>query len=304
MSEVEGASAQRCGFVAVLGRPNVGKSTLMNRLLGEKVSIVSSKPQTTRHRIMGVHTAPGVQVVYVDTPGLHQHEPRAINRYLNQAARNSLADVDCVLFVVDGLKWTEEDEAVLTLLEGVTAPVILVVNKVDRIRDKNQLLPHLEKLAQRRAFDDIVPLSALDGDNTDRLAALVEARMPPGPQMFPDDQITDRSERFLAAELVREQLMRLLGQEVPYATTVEVEAFEQEGRLRRVSAVIWVERKGQKAIVIGEGGDLLKKIGSSARKEMERLFQGKVYLKLWVKVREGWSDDERALRSLGYDEGA
>lgn len=297
-------SDYRCGFVAVVGRPNVGKSTLMNRLLGEKVSIVSSKPQTTRHRIMGVHTVPGVQVVYVDTPGLHQREHRAINRYLNQAARNSLADVDCVLFVVDGLKWTEEDDLVLGLLEAVGAPVILVVNKVDRIQDKNQLLPHLEALARRRTFDDIVPVSAKAGDNVDRLASLVEQRMPAGPQMFPDDQITDRSERFLAAELVREQLMRLLGKEVPYATTVEVEAFEQEGRLRRISAVVWVERKGQKAIVIGEGGELLKKVGSAARGEMERLFQCRVYLKLWVKVREGWSDDERALRSLGYDEGA
>jgi GTP-binding protein Era len=293
----------RCGFVAVVGRPNVGKSTLMNRLLGEKISIVSSKPQTTRHRITGVHTAPGVQVVYVDTPGLHQHERRAINRYLNQAARNSLADVDCVLFVVDRLRWTEEDEAVAQLLEGVSAPVFVVINKVDRISDKNALLPYMEELAARGRFDEIVPVAARSGDNVEALARLVEQRMPVGPQLFPDDQVTDRSERFLAAERVREQLMRLLGKEVPYATTVEVEAFEQEGNLRRISAVIWVERKGQKAIVIGEGGEVLKRVGRNARMEMERLFQARVYLKLWVKVREGWSDDDRALRSLGYDEG-
>ncbi|MBA1145494.1 GTPase Era [Ectothiorhodospiraceae bacterium WFHF3C12] len=303
MTEARDSAEYRCGFVAVVGRPNVGKSTLMNRLLGEKISIVSSKPQTTRHRIMGVHTTPGVQVVYVDTPGLHQREHRAINRYLNQAARNSLADVDCVLFVIDALKWTDEDEAVLQLLKGIQAPVVLVINKVDRAKNKNELLPFMESVVKGRDFSDVVPLSARSGENTDTLARLVEERMPAGPQMFPDDQITDRSERFLAAELVREQLMRLLGKEVPYATTVEVEAFEQTGNLRRISAVVWVERKGQKAIVIGENGELLKRVGSAARREMERLFHCRVYLKLWVKVREGWSDDERALRSLGYDEG-
>jgi len=295
-------SGFRSGFAAVIGRPNVGKSTLMNQLLGQKISIVSQRPQTTRHRILGIHNEPGVQIVYVDTPGLHTREPRAINRYLNQAARNSLADVDCVLFVVESNRWTEEDEAVLRLLEGVSAPVLLVVNKVDRVADKAALLPHLDALSRKRAFDEVVPLSARSGENVDTLARLVARRMPEGPQMFPDEQVTDRGERFLAAELVREQLMRTLGKEVPYATTVEVEAFEEEGNLRRISAIIWVERKGQKAITIGEGGALLKQIGRNARLEMERLFHARVYLKLWVKVREGWSDDERALRSLGYDD--
>jgi len=299
MSE-EGIS--RSGFVAIVGRPNVGKSTLLNALLGQKVSIVTRKPQTTRHRIVGVHNLGDTQIVYVDTPGMHREEKRMMNRYLNQAAAQALADVDAVVLVVDARRWTDEDEMVLERLEGVTAPVLLAVNKVDRIPQKETLLPLMDRLAARRDFAAVVPLSAARGVNLEALEEEIAALMPSGPALFPEDQVTDRSERFMAAELVREQLMTALGEELPYATTVEIEAFEEEGRLRRIAAVVWVERPGQKRIVIGEGGQRLKHVGKGARKEMERLFDARVYLKLWVKVREGWSDDARALRSLGYDE--
>ncbi len=291
-----------CGFVALVGRPNVGKSTLLNRLIGQKVSIVSNRPQTTRHRILGIHHRPDAQIIYVDTPGLHSKTPRAMNRYLNRTASNVLEDVDVVVFVVDAGRWSEDDDFVLEKLKRVQTPVVLVVNKVDRIKDKNKLLPFMQKVSQLHDFKDIVPVSALRGTQLDVLEQTLVQLLPMSPPLFPDEQLTDRSERFMAAELVREQLMRTLGQEVPYATTVEIEAFEREGNLIRIGALIWVERSGQKPIVIGHQGQVLKRVGQGAREGMERLFGCRVFLQLWVKVREGWSDDERALQSLGYFE--
>lgn len=302
MTDQTDSDTTRCGFIALVGRPNVGKSTLLNTLLGQKVSIVTRKPQTTRHRIIGVHNLDDAQIVYVDTPGLHRQEKRAMNRYMNQTASQALSDVDGVVFVVDARRWTDEDDLVLERLERCKAPVILAINKVDAIADKADLLPLMESMSARREFAAVVPLSARRGTNVDALESEVMSLLPLSPRLFPTDQVTDRSERFLAAELVREQLMLALGQELPYATTVEIEAFETEGRLRRIAAVIWVERPGQKKMVIGRDGEMLKRVGRAARGQMERLFDGRVYLKLWVKVREGWSDDERALRSLGYAE--
>lgn len=297
MSEPE---ARRSGFVALVGRPNVGKSTLLNRLLGQKISITSPKPQTTRHRILGIKTEGGVQTVYVDTPGVHQGGKRAINRYMNRAALSTLAEVDVIVMLVDGLRWTDEDAQLLKRVMEARRPVILAVNKVDRIADKTRLLPHLQALAAKAGFLDIVPLSAYSGDNLDVLEKIIASQLPGGDWLFDADQLTDRSERFLAAEIVREKLMRSLGDEVPYALAVELEEFREEEGRRSISAVIWVERAGQKAIVIGKGGEQLKEVGRQARHDMEKLFEAHVFLRLWVKVREGWSDDERSLASLGY----
>jgi len=290
----------RCGYIALVGRPNVGKSTLLNRILGQKISITAHRPQTTRHRILGVKTVDNAQAVYVDTPGIHQHAPKAMNRYMNRAATSTIDEVDLVVFLVEGLRWTEEDEMVLQRLAGVGKPVFLAVNKVDALTDKAKLLPYLEALARKLDFAEVFPLSARKGTNVEDLERALMARLPEGCPLFPPDQITDRTERFLAAELVREKLTRKLGQEVPYALTVEIEQFkEQNGRLE-IAALILVDRPGQKAIVIGKGGLTLKEVGSEARKDMERLFDSKVHLQLWVKIREGWADDERALQSLGY----
>ncbi len=291
----------RCGYVAIVGRPNVGKSTLLNHILGQKLSITSRKPQTTRHRILGIVTREKTQTVYVDTPGIHGEERKAINRYMNRAATAALKDVDLVLFVVDGLKWSPDDDLVMAKIKASALPVMLVINKVDEVADKEALLPRITELTQQHGFVEVVPVSALRGHNVDRLQELVAARLPVSPPFFPEDQITDRSSRFLAAEIVREKVMRQLGDEVPYEITVEIEEFKQEGKLKRISALILVERDGQKAIVIGDGGQRLKRIGMDARIDMEKLFGGKVMLSLWVKVKGGWSDDERALKSLGYD---
>lgn len=292
----------RCGYVAIVGRPNVGKSTLMNHILGQKLSITSRKPQTTRHRILGIVTREKSQTIYVDTPGIHGEERKAINRYMNRAASSALRDVDLVLFVVDGLKWSPDDDLVVEKIKASGLPVMLIINKVDTIDDKEALLPRITELTQLHGFVEVVPVSALRGHNVSRLQELVEARLPFSPPFFPEDQITDKSSRFLAAETVREKIMRQLGDEVPYELTVEIEEFKQEGKLKRISALILVERDGQKAIVIGEGGQRLKRIGMEARIDMEKLFGGKVMLSLWVKVKGGWSDDERALKSLGYDD--
>lgn len=291
---------QRSGYVAIVGRPNVGKSTLLNHLLQQKISITSRRPQTTRHAIHGIHTVGSAQVIYVDTPGLHTHAKRAMNRYMNRTATSVLADVDAVIFVVEGTRWTEEDESVLTRLEGVRAPVFLAVNKIDQHKDKTQLLPWLQTLTGKRDFEAIVPLSALKGEQVSALEQAVINVLPEGDFLYPEDQLTDRSERFLSSEIVREKLTRQLGKELPYALTVEIEQFEDAEGLARIGAVIWVERQSQKAIVIGKGGKMLKRVGELARVDMEVLFGRKVFLRLWVKVREGWSDDDRALRSLGY----
>jgi len=293
---------QRTGFVAIVGRPNVGKSTLMNRILGQKLSITSRKPQTTRHQILGIKTEEDVQVIYVDTPGMHQRQEKAINRFMNKAATTAVKDVDLVVMVIDRTRWTEEDEMVLEAVKGQRAPVVLVVNKVDFLKDKESLLPYMQELSERYKFDQIIPISAKHGNNVDRLESLIASYVPEGDYFYPEDQITDRSSRFLAAELVREKIMRQLGDELPYEMTVEIEEFTHDGTLAEISALILVERSSQKRIVIGEAGSRIKRIGQDARKDMEAMFDCKVMLNLWVKVKSNWSDDERALRSLGYDD--
>ncbi|PAU89680.1 GTPase Era [Pseudomonas sp. WN033] len=292
--------ANRCGYVAIVGRPNVGKSTLLNHILGQKLAITSRKPQTTRHTLLGIKTEGPVQAIYVDTPGLHKENEKALNRYMNKSASQALRDVDVVLFVVDRLRWTDEDQMVLERIQQVRCPVLIVVNKVDRLDDKNTLLPHLEWLTGQLPEAEVVPVSALHGRNIEHLEQLIAERLPESEHFYPDDQLTDRSSRFLAAELVREKVMRQLGAEVPYQVTVEVEQFKQEGKILHIHALILVERDGQKKIIIGDGGERLKKIGQEARLDMQKLFGSKVMLNLWVKVRRGWSDDERALNSLGY----
>jgi GTP-binding protein Era len=295
-----GESELRAGYVALLGRPNVGKSTLLNRLIGQKISITAPKPQTTRHVILGIQTLPDAQIIYVDTPGLHRQGRRAINRYLNRAAASVLGYVDVVVFLIEALRWTEEDQDVLQRLAEFGGPVVLAVNKVDRITDKRRLLPFLQEMAAKRQFTEVVPLAAINGDNVAALEQVIARLLPTGEFIFPEDQITTASERFMAAELIREKLTRLLREELPYALTVEIEQFIEEGRLVRIHAVIWVERASQKGIVIGEKGAILREVGRQAREDLERLLDRKVFLETWVKVREGWSDDERALRSLGY----
>lgn len=295
-------TASRCGFIAIVGRPNVGKSTLLNHILGQKLSITSRKPQTTRHQVLGIKTEGNCQAIYVDTPGLHRRNEKAINRYMNRTANSALKDVDLVLFVVDRDQWTDEDDIVLQRIQQVECPVILVINKVDRLADKKTLLPLIGQLGAKHDFAEIVPVSALRGHNRDDLEALIERYLPESVHFYPEDQITDRSERFLAAELVREKVMRQLGEEVPYEVTVEIEEFKTSPKLTEISALILVERAGQKKIIIGEGGSRMRQIGAEARRDMEKLFDSKVMLRLWVKVKSGWSDDERALRSLGYND--
>lgn len=294
----------RCGYVAIIGRPNVGKSTLLNHLIGQKLSITSRKPQTTRHRILGIKTTAHQQIIYVDTPGLHQAAGRALNRYMNRAAGSAIHDVDVVLFVVEGMRWTDDDEWVLKKIQHVEAPVILVVNKIDKLADKSRLLPILEKLSARRAFASVVPICAKVAADVSVLEHEIEKYLPENTFFYPPDQFTDRSERFLAAEIVREKLMRGLGQELPYDLTVEIEQFElvktPKKSVLHISAVIYVEKAGQKAIVIGEDGERLKAIGMKSRLDMEKLFQEKVFLRLWVKVKSGWADDEKSLRNLGF----
>ena len=286
----------------IVGLPNVGKSTLINRVLGQKLCITSRRPQTTRHRILGIKTTELGQFIYVDTPGIHSDGKRAMNRYMNRAAAASVEDVDVVVFVIEGMKWTEEDERVLQKLKETSKPVILVMNKIDKLEDKATLFPQVEKLAALFKFTDIVPLSARKGINLESLEESIYKLMPEGEMIFDEDQLTDRSSRFLAAEMVREKLFRHLGQELPYSLTVDIEQFEDDNGMYRISAVIYVERSGQKSIVIGKKGELLKQVGKDAREDMEKLFDCKVFLQLWVKVREGWSDNERMLRNLGYND--
>ncbi len=295
-----------CGMVAIVGRPNVGKSTLLNRILGQKVSITSKKPQTTRHRIMGIHTEAESQIVFVDTPGLHIEEKRAINRLMNRAAASSLGDAVMVVFVVDGMNWTNDDEMVLKKLHGgedEERKIVLAINKVDNIEDKEALFPYLEQMAQKFPFDEILPISATKGTNVRRILELAKDCLPESPHYFPDDYITDRSQRFMASEIVREKLMRFLGDELPYDATVEIEQFTMmENGVYQINALILVERKGQKRMVIGKNGERIRTIATQARIDMEALFDNKVFLEVWVKVKSGWADDERALRSLGYGE--
>lgn len=296
---------ERCGYAAIIGRPNVGKSTLLNHILGQKLSITSRKPQTTRHRLLGIKTyADDTQIIYVDTPGIHQRHHNAMNRYLNRAASSSLTGVDVVVWLLEALKWTAEDAHVLQVLQQNAAgiPVILGVNKVDQMSDRSHLLPFLAEVQEKYRFTEIFPLSALKGSNLPELEACIARLLPANAWLFPPDQWTDRSERFLVAEIVREKLVRRLGAELPYRLTVQVEHFADEAGLTHISTVIWVERDSQKGIVIGKQGKLLKQVGSDARTDIEALLDRKVFLQLWVKVKAGWSDDERALRQLGYSE--
>ncbi len=293
---------QRAGFVAVVGRPNVGKSTLINHILGQKLAITSRKPQTTRHNMLGIKTEGAYQAVYVDTPGMHTGAQKALNRYMNRMAGQALRDVDVCVFVVDQLRWTEEDELVLQRISTLKCPIIVAVNKADRLEDKSQLLGHLQWLNERLPQAELVPISALHKQNLDTLEQLINSLLPESGHFFPEEQLTDRSSRFLAAELVREKITRQLGDELPYQMTVEIEDFKHDGRILHIHALIMVERDGQKKILIGNKGERIKLIGQEARKDMETLFDSKVMLNLWVKVKKGWSDDERALRSLGYQD--
>jgi len=295
-------AANRCGYVAIVGRPNVGKSTLLNRLIGQKLAITSHKPQTTRHSILGVKTIPAGQVIYVDTPGIHQRGEQAMNRYLNRTAKSVLADVDLLLFVVEAGRWMPEDMAVLELICQTEVPAVLVVNKIDRIDQKEKLLPFISELSEKHQFHEVVPLSAQTGKNTPALEKLVLDAMPESDNIFPDDQLSDRPERFFAAELIREQLTRRYAKEIPYALTVEIERFEESEKLYRINALIWVERPGQKNIIIGQKGEAIKAMATQARIEMEKFFGKKVHLEVWVKIKKSWSSDEGALIRLGYGE--
>lgn len=290
----------RSGFAAIVGRPNVGKSTLLNRFIGQKLAITSHKPQTTRHSILGVKTTEEGQIVYVDTPGIHRRGNQAMNRYLNRTANAVLADVDTILFVVQAGVWNREDRLVLKSIINSKRPVILVINKIDQLDDKDQLLPYIESLRDLHQFVDVVPVSARNGTQLEALESKVLETLPAGENLFPDDQLTDRSEKFFAAELIREQLTRQFHMELPYATTVEIESFKEEDKMYRINALIWVERSGQKSILIGNKGEALKSVGTQARKAMERFYHKKVFLQLWVKVKKSWSDDESALARLGY----
>lgn len=295
--------SDKCGYIAIVGRPNVGKSTLLNRILGQKLSITSRKPQTTRHQILGMKTTGDVQAIYVDTPGLHEgYTEKALNRYINKVASNAIKDVDLVVFVVDRTKWTAEDEVVLQKIKGANVPCVLVINKVDHLADKSTLLPYLQEVSAKMDFLEVVPVSAKLGNNVEALEQSIAKYIPDGMHFYDRDQFTDRSVRFLAAELVREKIMRQLGDELPYSMTVEIEKFEDNGTLITIHALILVEREGQKKILIGDKGERIKQIGTDARLDMEKMFDSKVMLNTWVKVKGGWADDERALKSLGYND--
>ena len=294
-------SATRCGFVAIVGRPNVGKSTLLNAIMGSKVSIVTHKPQTTRHRVLGVHTDGSSQAVFVDTPGLHRKAGKAMNRLMNRAAASALADADLVLFVVDATRWTTEDADVLKRLSAVNAPVIAVLNKIDRVRPKSALLALLAETSDRFDFAEIVPVSAQAKSNIDALLKVIPGYLPESPFLFPEDMRTDRGPEFHAAEVIREKLTLLLHQELPYGLTVQVERFAEEAGRTVISAIVWVERESQKGMVVGKGGQVLKKVGQAARQEISAVLGRPVHLELWVKVKENWSDSEADLQRLGYE---
>lgn len=291
---------QKCGYIAIVGRPNVGKSTLLNHILGQKLSITSRKPQTTRHNLLGIKNYNNTQFLFVDTPGLHKDQKKALNRYMNHSVTTAIKDVDVIVFVVEKLQWLSEDELVAQRIASSNVPVILAINKVDQIENKETLLPHLQHLSNTLNIQDVVPISALQSQNLDRLLDVIRQYLPENDHFYPEDQLTDKSSRFLAAELIREKITRQLGDELPYQMTVEIETFKELEKIIHIDALILVEREGQKRILIGDKGARIKQIGQQAREDMERLFDSKIMLKTWVKVKSGWSDDERALRSLGY----
>jgi GTP-binding protein Era len=292
---------KKSGYVAIIGRPNVGKSTLLNCLIGKKISITTPKPQTTRWQILGIKTVDDAQIIYVDTPGLHHDQKRAMNRYLNRVASSVLLDSDVIVFVVDVTLWRHEDDLVLERLHETDKPIILALNKIDLLKDKAEMLPFIDKLKEKIPFMHIVPISALKEENVKPLEEEIVKLLPEGGQLFPDDQVTDKNIRFQVAEIIREKLIMATEEELPYTTTVEIEEFKVDEKLTEIGAVIWVERQGQKVIVIGKGGAMLKKIGTQARRDIETLVGGKVFLRLWVKVKEDWTDNEKALRGLGYE---
>ena len=290
----------KAGFVALIGAPNAGKSTLLNHLLGQKVSITSRKPQTTRHRILGIKTTEESQIIYVDTPGMHLGGKKALNKYLNKTADASMLGVDVIVWVKDDLKWDENDISILEKLKQAGSPVVLAINKIDKMNDKGSLLPFIQKISLEHDFDSIIPISALTGKQLDELETLLLSLLPEGELMYPEDQITDSSERFMTTEIIREKLIRRLGQELPHSISISIDQFNVEEKITRIYAVIWIEREGQKNIVIGDKGAGLKEIGMQARLDLERMLDTKVYLNLWVKVKKNWSDSERDLSSLGY----
>jgi GTP-binding protein Era len=290
----------RAGSVAVVGRPNVGKSTLVNALVGAKVSIVSPRPQTTRHRLLGIATFAQGQLLLVDTPGIHGAQKNAMNRYMNRAARGAVSDVDAAVLVVEAGRWSDDDTLAYAALKESSVPCVLAINKIDKFADKGKLLPFIAQVTEGREFVAVHPISALKSKGTEALVKTLIGLMPESEAQYGEDEITDRSERFLAGELVREQLMLRLGEEVPYSATVEIEKFEEDGEMLRIAAVVWVERESQKPIVIGKGGERMKAISTGARHAMEKLFGRKVFLETWCRVREGWSDDEAALGRFGY----
>ena len=294
------SETNRSGFCAIVGRPNVGKSTLLNAMVGQKLAITSRKPQTTRHSILGVKMMDTGQIVFVDTPGIHQRGDHAMNRYLNRTAKTMLSDVDVVLFVVEAGVWTDEDKGVLSLIQKLKVPVILVVNKIDKVTKKEDLLPFLQEISSLFSFSVVIPIAATKGSYVDEVENAVLNLLPEGDNIFPDDQITDRPERFFAAELIREQIIRRYAKEIPYSVTVEIESFEEVGNLYRINALIWVEREGQKKILIGQKGEALKEVAKFSRLEMEKMFDKKVFLNIWIKVKKSWSSDEAALSKLGY----
>ena len=291
----------RCGFIAVVGRPNVGKSTLINTILGQKISIVTPKPQTTRHRIVGVRNTDGCQMLFVDTPGLHHGAGKAMNRMMNRTATNALQDADLVLLVCEADRWTDEDESVLAQVRAAGRPTYVLMNKIDRVHPKEELLARISAMAERYAFDEVLPLSALRNDNVDSLLALIPARLPESEPLFPIDMISDRGAAFRAAELVREKLTLLLRQELPYGLTVQTERYEMEPEGLAFSAIIWVERDSQKGMVVGKGGSLLKKAGRQVRLELKHALGVPVHVELWVKVKDNWADSDKDLAQLGYD---
>jgi GTP-binding protein Era len=293
--------ATLCGFVAVVGRPNVGKSTLINSIMGKKISIVTHKPQTTRHRILAVHTEGDIQIVFVDTPGIHRKAARAMNRMMNRTAASALADADLILFVADATRWTEEDDDVMRRLKSVDAPIIALLNKVDRVHPKDRLFETLAAMAARHDFADIYPISALKKNNLKELMAAIPAYLPESPPLFPEEMKTDRGVEFQAAELIREKLTKMLHQEVPYGLTVEIERYDASGEQVIINAVIWVDRDSQKGIVVGKGGHVLKTVGQSARLDLCESLGRRVHLELWAKVKENWSDSEQDLQRLGYE---